>query len=403
MAKRLPITKKSLLKRAEEHIFSTGLNDGTSRMCLANMQYGLAKMHIMQQKYGLSPDATFITTPDETVSRNSVRWEAGISYGGRVAWGSGKEKLTVLDVKPNCCGMLVGGLHDLPKPKNILRRVFELEQKASYINDVRVEWDFYKGNHFIDVFRVDVKESGLNLPKYAVILHAGCPEFKGETEKGMGLYWNMSKSLKERCRIVKTPFGPLYVLEDQDAVEYYNFYLFAEDFAKKRRELAFRNIFDGGKVVCNKTHQGLLNMNEIALGCQVFHDTKEFMPISIRADLPSYLVRGNHNFTPHMMDMLGFSARAEALGVYHKLARANVLPHGGGYVFPDSLSVEKIFEIKDKRYFKIDMTNSVGKKIISNMKELQFAYRGREVMQRTLEIGMCSLSAVLEPVYTIKI
>jgi hypothetical protein len=403
MAKKLPLTKKSLLNRADEHIFSTGLNDGTSHLCVANMRYGLAKMHYVQQKYGLDPDATFITTPDETVSRNKTRWEQGISYGGRLSWGSGRDKLMILDVKPNCCGMLVGGLHDLPRPKTILKKIFDMEQKASYIDDVRVQWDFYKGNHFIDVFRVNAKEKSLKLPKYAVILHAGCPEMKGDNEKGMGLYWNMSRQLEEMCTIVKTPFGPMYVLEGKDAVDYHNFYMFADSFAKKRRELAFRKLFNGGKMICNHTHQGLLNLNEIALGCQVFQTKQQLFPISIRADLPSYLVRGVHNFTPHQMDMLGFTARAEEHGVTHRLSKANIMPHGGGYAFPDSLSVEKVFEINDKRYFKLDLTNSVGKKIISNVKELQFTYRGREVMQRCLDIGMCEVAAILEPMYTLKI
>jgi len=403
MRKRLPFTRQGLLNRAAQHIFSTGLNDGTSRLCLTNMNYGLAKMHYVQQKYGFEPDATFITTPDETVSRNAGRWEQGISYGGRLCWGNGREKFIILDVKPNCCGMLVGGLNELPKPKSILKRVFDLEHGSSYIHDIKVKWDFYKGNHFIDVFRVEPKESGLKLPKYAVILHAGCPEFKSENGKGPGLYWDESKKLREMCTSVKTPFGQMYILEGSNALDYYNFHLLADDFSKKRRELAFRTIFDNGKVISNHTHQGLLSMNEIALGCQVFDSKEQLLPISIRADLPSYLVRGQHNFTPHQMDMLGFTSRADELGVYNRVNKANVLPHGGGYVFGDTLSVEKVFEIKDKRYFKLDMADSIGKKIVSNMKEMEFDYRGREVMQRTLDIGMCTTAAVLNPVYTIKI
>jgi len=367
------------------------------------MKYGLAKIHLAQQKYGLEPNATFITTPDETISRNVKRWEQGISYGGKLAWGAGHERLVILDTKPNCCGMLVGGLHDLPKPKSVLRRVFDLEQEASYINDVRVKWDFYKGNHFIDVFEVEPKEKGLNLPKYAVILHAGCPELKGDSEKGMGLYWDESKTLMEMCREIKTPFGPIFVLEGQDAVDYHNFYLFAEEFSKKRKELAFKRLFDGGKVICNEIHQGMTNMNEVALGCNTFQTSQQLMPISIRADLPSYLIRGIHNFTPHQMDMLGFTARAEQLGVYHRLNRANIIPHGGGYTFPESINVEKVFEINEKRFFKIDMADSIGKLIISNVKELEFEYRGREVLQKTLDLGMCQVAAVMHPVYTIKI
>ncbi|MFH1063549.1 MAG: hypothetical protein V1729_00545 [Candidatus Woesearchaeota archaeon] len=403
MKRRFPMTKRGLLQRGADHIFSTGMNDGASHLCLANMKYGLAKIHYTLNKFNMTPDATFATTPDETVSRNSSRWEQGIAYGGRLSWGVGKDKFTFLDVKPNCCGMLVGGLHDLPKPKSVLKRVADLQQEPTFIDDVRVKWDFYKGNHFIDVFRVDVKEKGLKLPKYAVIMHAGCSELKGETEAGMGLYWDHSKTLMENCKTVKTPFGNNYVLQGNNAVEYYKFNLFAENFAKKRREIAFKRIFDNGKIVCNHTHQGMLNMNEIVLGCQTFDSTDQIFPISIRADLPSYLVKGKHSFTPHQMDMLGFTARAEEFGVYNRLSKVNILPHGGGYAFPDSLSVEKIFEINDKRYFKLDMTNSIGKKIVSNVRELQFEYRGREVMQRCLDLDMCKVSVVLDPVYTIKI
>jgi hypothetical protein len=367
------------------------------------MKYGIAKMHYVQRKYGFEPDATFITTPDETVSRNVRRWEQGISYGGKVSWGPGHEKFTILDVKPNCCGMLVGGLHDLPKPKTVLKRVLDLEKRAEYINDIRVKWDFYKGNHFIDVFRVYEKEANLRLPKYAVIIHAGCPELKGDTEKGAGLYWDESKKLLSVADSVKTPFGPMYILQGNDAVEYYGFYRFAEEFARKRREMAFRALFQGGNILCDHNHQGLMNMNEVALGCQAFQTGKELLPISIRADLPSYLVRGHHGFTQHQTDMLGFTERARELGVTHRLARCNLLPHGGGYAFLDSLAVEKVFEIGDRRYFKIEMVNGIGKKIISNVKEMEFTYRGREVVQRALDLGMCSVAAVLEPVYTIKI
>ncbi|HII72011.1 TPA: hypothetical protein HA265_04620, partial [Candidatus Woesearchaeota archaeon] len=82
---RLPRNRKKLVERAERHIFSTGLNDGASKLCVANMRYGLAKMHFVQEKYGYEPDATFVTTPDETISRNAVRWESGFSYGGKLS------------------------------------------------------------------------------------------------------------------------------------------------------------------------------------------------------------------------------------------------------------------------------------------------------------------------------
>ena len=61
------LTKTELLDRASQFIFSTGLNDGASQLCKANMKYGIAQFQIIQEKYGFEPKATFISSPDETI------------------------------------------------------------------------------------------------------------------------------------------------------------------------------------------------------------------------------------------------------------------------------------------------------------------------------------------------
>ena len=116
------------LERAKKHIFSTGINDAASRLSQENMKYGLAKIHYVQEGLGMEPNATFITTPDETVTRNIGRWESGISYGGKLSWGGGKENLTILDSLPNACGMLVGSIDKVPKPKELINKIKELQK-----------------------------------------------------------------------------------------------------------------------------------------------------------------------------------------------------------------------------------------------------------------------------------
>ncbi len=402
MTIRLPKTKKGVVARAEKFIFSTGLNDGASRLCIANMRYGLAKIHFVQKQLGMEPDATFITSPDETISRNAGRWESGFSYGGRLSWGPGHEKLMILDVKPNACGMLVGGLNTLPNPKKVVRNVYDLEHSANFIHDIQVKWDFWKGNHFIDVFKIESNDSKYKFPKYAVILHAGCSEFKGPNIHGPGLYWDESPQLMKTSTKIKTPLGHVHILQGSEATEYLKFYRIAEDFAKKRRELAFKRLFGSNKIILNETHQGLKSYNEAVLGSNET-DGHSLLPVSIRADLPSYLMKGNKNLSKEVIEVLGFETRAEELGVMHRLRNANILPHGGGYTFPDSLSITNIFKIKNKRYFEIDMANSIGKKIVSNMQELQFVYRGREVVQRTLDLNLGEIKATLHPIYTLKV
>lgn len=391
----------ALLKRAEKYIFSTGMGDATCDLAQINMRYGIAKMHIVQRAFGIRPDATFISSPDETISRNTTRWEQGISYGGKITWGSGKDKLVILDVKPNACGMLIGGLKDLPSPELLLERVDELNKKRHYINNIEVKWDFYKGNHFIDVFEVEAKKSA-KLPEYAVVLHAGCPELKGDVDGQFGLYWNESEIIQQMMKTVKTPFGPCYILTDKDAVDYWKFFQKAERFANRRREIAFKELFDG-KIIANHCHQGLINVNEIILGCHNITSTNMIFPISIKADLPSYIAKGKKNFTAEQIENLGFNKRSRELGVYKRLRNANICPHGGGYMFPDSLRVNKVFTVKGKRYFEIEMADGVGKKIVSDVNHLQFAYRNREVVDKTVDIGLCNLIAELNPIYTLKV
>lgn len=385
------------MKRAEDHIFSTGVEDAATSLSRANMKYGIAKMHLVQKHFGIKQDATFLSSPDETCTRNVSRWNQGISYGGRISWGSGKDKLVVLDVKPNACGMLVGGLSKLPKPKQVIKDVLALKNADDHIKGIKVQWDFWKGNHFIDVFEVE----GKGMSEYAVIMHAGCPEFKSDNDKCSGLYFNESKILQERYEVVKTPFGNSYILTDNNARDYLKSYNFADDFAKKRRELAFKKIF-GGKVICNRTHQGMVNMNEIMLGCHVMKDFGLY-PVSIKADLPSYIMKGKKNLKKDIIEDLGFAKRAHKFGVYNRLKNANILPHGGGYLLSDSLAVDKVFEVNGKRYFEIDLLDGMGKKIVSDIRELQFAYRSREVVHKTLELGMGEVRATLKPVYTVKI
>ncbi len=394
---------KDLLKRARMHVFSTGLGDAASRLCRENTVYGLAKIHLVQEEYGLEPSATFISTPDETVTRNLDRWMNGIGYGGKFSWGNGSDKIIFLDFKPNCCGTLVGGVDDLPKPNSIIKSLYELESKEHVIEGLPVKWDFNVGNHFIDVFRT-TPSAGLSLPEYIFIIHSSAPELKGENPIGMGLYYNKSSTLQRIMKIVKTRFGDAKILLDEDAEEYYKFYKFAERFSEEKRILAAKEIFGDFKFISSKTHQGLLNFNEAVLGCH-FITSKggSLYPLALRPDLPAYLVKGRKSFSKNMLEILGFYKRAEDLGVLKRLLSFNCLPHGGGYSFPDMVAVKDVITIRDQRYFVMELQNELGFKIFNNPAELQFVYRGRQVVVNSVELELIELKAKLTPEYVLKI
>ncbi len=397
------LDKPSLLKRAKSHYFSTGMADGAAYLARENMKYGLAKIHLVQEKFDMEPNATFISTPDETVTRNLARWKAGFGYGGKLQWGSGNEKFIVLDSKPNACGMLVGGLNELPEPAELIERI-HAAKKELFVDDVAIDWDLYKGNHFIDLFKVVRRSMDVFIPDYAFIIHGSVSELRGETEKGMGLYLDRSDTLKEKSKEVETTLGKVHVLLDSDADDYLKFYQYADDFAKRKRELVAETIFGKYHTIANITHQGLLDHNTLLLGCQNVKDPNaQMLPIALRADLPAFLMKGLDNITEETIEALGFYKRAEKLGIMDRLLNANIIPHGGGYAFKDFINVLEVIEIKNQRYFILDMQTDVGNKICSDVREMEFDYRGKGVVLRTVELGFGDIMVRLIPHYVLKI
>ena len=392
------------LKRAAAHIFGTGMNDSGTKLCVANMEYGLAKIHYVQERLGVAPTATFIGTPDMTVSRNAARWANGFGYGGKLAWGTGDDELVILDTKPNACGMLVGGLSSVPAVTELIERAQKLKRESVEIDGVPIQWDFRSSNHFIDVFRVEAPAEE-ELPEFAFISHFAAEELRGATDKGRGLYYDASPELMEIAEVIETPFGPCRILTGERAREYYEFYQYVDGLSKQKRVLAAERLFGEFELLANETHQGLLNQNELVLGCHpVPPDASAALyPLALRADLPAYLVRGIPNFTPEQIEALGFRQRAVDLGVYDRLTEANVVPHGGGYVFDHLLDVIAVHEVGGERFFELDLHHDYGRKVLANVRDIPYRYRGREVASRTFGLKLAEPIAKLKPLHIMKV
>jgi hypothetical protein len=401
--------RKELLERAENFIFSTGLNDGASQLCRKNMKYGLAQFHYIQYNHGLMPNAVFISTPDETISRNNYRWNSGIGYGGRINWGPGDDKFIFLNIKPNCCGLLVGGLYEKPDPQKIIERIEEIETHELYINDIKLEWDYYVGNHFIDLYETK-NLSDIDFPPYMFIIHGAVSEFR--TDKyGIGLYIDKSNTLREMATQIETPFGKQFIIQGNNAKEYLDFHDYALNFAAEKRELVGTKLFDEYEVISNKSHQFLADYNNSYLGCHSTdlskkngNDQSNLFPICLRADMPAYIFEGKANFSYTVLKNRGFLGTAEKYDLLNILLNANVLPHGGGYAFPDVENVEQVIEFEDKRYFLCNLKSKIKtRKIFKSPSEMEFMYRGRNVILKTLQLDLGVVVARLVPDYVLKI
>jgi hypothetical protein len=397
--------REEYLSRAKDHLFMTGINDNGMKLCAANMVYGIAKIHFLQEKFGLKADATFISTPDATITRNAERWNNGFGYGGKIEWGDGTLELMILDLLPNACGMLVGGLEELPQIETLIDKVSTISVKSSDIkvNGIKVVWDFGTGNHFIDVFKVRDIMGMENFLPYIFIIHGAGDELRDNNPKGYGLYYYRSKRLENMAEKIDTPFGKIRFLAGKEASDYYEQYKFVDDFSKSRRIEFAKRLFGDFKIISNETHQGLADINTMLLGCHLIKDNKILLPIALRGDLPAYLVYGKPSFTKEQIENLGFEKRAKKLDLTKRLRNANVVPHGGGYHFPDILSVLKVIENNGQRYFLMDLINDRGKKVIKDLREIPYDYRGRMVVLRTLELDLAKIIAKLIPLYVLKI
>ncbi|MHA1975209.1 MAG: hypothetical protein ACTSW1_19640 [Candidatus Hodarchaeales archaeon] len=409
MAEIQNMSRGKILERARNFIFSTALEDSASKLCRLNFQYGLAKMHLVQEKLGFNPDTTFIAAPDCTITRNLDRWRNGIGYGGKVTWGNGNDKILFIDTMPNACGMLVGSLDEIPDPTELIQRVHELNQDYSEIEGVPINWNFGSGNHFINVFEIipnpAVSESA-NLPQYSFITHCSPSELKSDNnKKGLGLYYHESRALREISETIETPFGEIHYLVDDNATKYLEFYKWAEKIGKERRLLAAKKLFENFEVISHTIHQGLIHMNEVALGSHVFKtNDKSIFPLTLRADLPCYLMKGISNFNEDAMESLNFKERAQKFGLEDRLMNANILPHGGGYTFPHILAIPEIFEtVEKRRYFSVDLGTGIGSMMFETPKELQFSYRGRVVVIQTIDLGLGEIVARMVPRFALKI
>jgi hypothetical protein len=96
-----------------------------------------------------------------------------------------------------------------------------------------------------------------------------------------------------------------------------------------------------------------------------------------------------------VIEALALQKRARELRVYSQITTANLLPHGGGYVFPHILDVVSVHQLNGERYFEVDVTTGSGHQVVSDICSLPYGYRGQPVVVRTLELWMAELVARL--------
>lgn len=390
---------EDLLQHAQASIVSLSTGDAAAQLAEANTAYGLAKIMAAQMSLGLEPRACFIAGPDATITRHAPRWLAGFGYGGRLFWDFGQPAV-VLDVKPNVCGMLVGGLERPPDAAAVGEAVQGLLSDPAKIDGVAIKWDFATGNHFIDVFAAHSMAPDVEVPPWIFIVHSSCPELRPPSALGPGLYYDASPDLLAAAQTFDTPWGPLHVLLGSQAAQYLDFHEKALSFAAAKRALAAERLFGEYHTLFNGFHQGLVSGYEMLLGC---HDSlwPYLLPLTLRADLPAYLLRGQPNLRP---DLLGSDLLSERTTAYARecAARANIVPHGGGYALDGLRRLRRHWAVGPVRFFDMERDSGASCDLITDPTALPMRYRGRQVLLRALEFGLAQPVVRLQPILVVK-
>lgn len=359
------------------------------------MAYGIAKIRWVQEQLGIIPDASFVSAPDATVTRNVERWRAGFGYGGRLRHGG---DFVVLDIKSNACGLFLGRFTELPSAEQMLARIRDLSAGGQFVDATSTSWDFGLSNHFIHVLRFEKPIDG---SPYGVLCHGSGPELRSPGPWGPGLYVNRSPRLAELSRTFHTPWGPLRTLQGEAAVrEYWQGYLAAEEYSHSRRRKMAEAIFPDLLEVSNLTHQGALAPNDYLIG-GVAEVGEAVVPLALRAELPVYLLAARPSFSTDAQETLGFAERAARLGLTDVVANANVLPHGGGYMLPGYRAVEKVLEFEGgKRVYVMEVAEGISARAYhDNFRHVPFDYRGEEVLRRVEELDMGEVTNRGFPLY----
>jgi hypothetical protein len=395
------------LEFARDHCFMAGVGDTGAALCEANVPYGLAKIHAVQRALGVAPDAVFVGAPDATVTRNAGRWGQGFGYGGVYAWTG---DFTVLDIKANACGVLVGALPSLPALEEVRARLRALDHAHLELDGVTIENDLTEGNHFVDVCTVTGgSEDAPGGARHLFLMHSSGHEHREETAFGPGIYWDASAPLRARARVIDTPWGSAHVLDGSALADWYPYYQRVQAFNHRRREALAQFLFDAYTPVVNETHQGLVRAHNIAnIGAYTFADPADdgasaLYPLALSPTLPAYLVRGRKNFTAAQRDALGWRPRVERLGVEALVSSINLLPHGGGYVYPQIKGVARVIEDgPDQRRFElIPADPAIPVPTIASPKELPHRYRGMEVKERMEALGLGTAVVAMDIEYVV--
>jgi len=386
-------SKWELLDIAKKRIDKKwSLQDSGSILSLHNIQTGLAKIISVLKTLGYPLDVGFVASPDLSPPKGHSKWKWGLSAGGVLSWGKGDRPIIFLDPRVSIGGTLAGGLHTLSGMDEIMENITWAKSNPPTVMGIKTQWDYNKGNHFINLYETTGQEN-LALPPYIFILHGSAKEVTVPSALGPGLDYQKNTNIQKRMKLVETPLGVCRVLLDDDAEIYYQRYRHLETFALEKHLAFSRLIFKDFEFICNRVHHGFLNANAVILGCYCIPlNDPGVYPVTLRPDLPSYLVSGIFN------RCIQEDCLADTEPV--SMTQHTVIPHGGGVTFPHIKGIMRDSRLQGGDHLELVAVNG-SRIMVETLESLEACYRGMEVVDVLKRNYSIQIVAKLKPLSTL--
>ena len=371
---------------AKKYLFSLGLKDVAEEIGKENAKWFIAIIHSIQEKLGYKKQAIVVGAPDFTFQTSSNKFCRGIPEGAKFMWGDNTYDFVPADLELDFCGMLVGAVEEDLNLERILNTLYEMREKRYEINNIEIEKSyFWPGSHFLKLY--DVKNyKTLDLPKNVVVLHTSSNVMRNR----------LKDFVRERYEEIETPFGKTCVLRGKNAREYKKCCKYASDFSKRKRQILFKEIFDG-ETIANHNHCDLKGLNEAIIGCDVV-DEGEVSVISLidRA----YLVKGKKNLSSEKIEEC-FGTRSIEEWAYNYLLNLNMVSHGGGHELPRVDRLEKIIFYPKGRVFVLKCGSRT--EAYEDMWNIPRDYRVEGILEKVQSLELANHYATLQLIYSVKV
>jgi hypothetical protein len=371
---------------AEKNLFSLGLKDVSEEIGKENAKWFIANIHSIQEKLGYEKKAMVVGAPNFSFQTSSNKFRKGIPEGASFKWGNNTYDLVLPDLELDFCGMLVGIVEDNLSFERILDILYEMREKRYEIDNKEIERSyFWPGSHFLKLYDVESNKT-LDLPKNVAVLHTSSNKMRNQ----------LKNFARERAEEIETPFGTTHVLLGKDAREYQKCCKYASDFSKRKRQIIFKEIFDG-ETIANHNHCDLKGLNEAIIGCDVVEEG-EISVISLTNR--AYLVKGKKNLSSQTIEEC-FGSRSIEEWAYDYLLNLNMVSHGGGHELPGVDRLEKVIFYPEGRVFVLKC--GYRTKAYRDMWNIPRDYRVEGILERIQSLGLASHYATLQLIYTIKV